>query len=564
MRCNNCGREIEENEIFCYECKNKLKLSSSRGEVSELEKLIEEQKKLNDLEVTKELNTLDNLESISLADSGTVDNKSEEILDKSDQDDLTRKIDLTEIYHEESVKDNEEKKLESREERNKIQNELKRKKTTKIIIIVSIIVVVLIIIMSIAILLLNKNTQEIVPEVDYNKVINEYGSSVKKIVLDYKTKNQKIPIWEDVSDLINYTSHNVDCEIREIYADGNIYLDMCKIDDESIKYTYGKKQEEIKEGKKITIYKNNDVYGLSEGKEVGKITCKTEECEHISSYDIYSIIKDEGKYYIYNYQSDSIIFGPFDLEEQLCLNNKLYAVMYKEDGLQNMYSLALKRTFKNIKGTLDLGNDNQNNIIYKYGYVIFKDGNRYNFVNLKTGNISYYIEGKSLEILKENTKNNLLYMILYDLNDKIKIYNNNGKLLFEQDYIKIKMYDNYFIFSNDTSYSIYDSNLNLKVHSKKYDKILGIYEDFIAVLNKNHLEVVDFNDKVIITYTDEWKETYEFREELSGLGTRDEQSAIYLKVVDKEISSGTLGYVREYYYIKSTKESGVLEANSLN
>ena len=61
MKCNRCGKEINDIEMFCDECKKYLKKFSSRREIEELEYLIEEQKNLTDLENTKELVNLDEL-----------------------------------------------------------------------------------------------------------------------------------------------------------------------------------------------------------------------------------------------------------------------------------------------------------------------------------------------------------------------------------------------------------------------------------------------------------------------------------------------------------------------
>ena len=61
MKCNRCGKEIDELEIFCDDCKKELKKVSSRSDVEELEESIENQKKLTDLENTKELVNLDKL-----------------------------------------------------------------------------------------------------------------------------------------------------------------------------------------------------------------------------------------------------------------------------------------------------------------------------------------------------------------------------------------------------------------------------------------------------------------------------------------------------------------------
>ena len=63
MKCKNCGKQIDDNEIFCSECKNKMRYSSSGEEVNELEKLIQDQEEINKLEDTIELVNLESLEN---------------------------------------------------------------------------------------------------------------------------------------------------------------------------------------------------------------------------------------------------------------------------------------------------------------------------------------------------------------------------------------------------------------------------------------------------------------------------------------------------------------------
>ena len=55
MECKKCGKKVSDIEEFCDECRNLLK-------EDELSKLIEANKELNKLEITKELETLDKIE----------------------------------------------------------------------------------------------------------------------------------------------------------------------------------------------------------------------------------------------------------------------------------------------------------------------------------------------------------------------------------------------------------------------------------------------------------------------------------------------------------------------
>jgi len=554
MRCNNCGKEIEESEIFCDECKKNLKRNSSRDDVNELERLIENQKKLNDLDATKELVDLENL---------VVEELEKEKFNTIEITDLNKQIDLENINLETGPIQNnekiEDKKTESREERKEQENELKNKKDKKkLIIIISSIVATLIIIISL-VLILKPNKKDDKIETNYKKVINDYGKSVKDVVSKYMSSNEEVPTWSDISKDIKYKDYKVVCQTHSIYKDGNIYLAKCKVNGVSTKFTYGKEQED-KETKKLTIYENNGTYNTESGNEVGTITCKTEVCSNTKSYDTYSIIKEDDGDYIYNYKEDSLVFGPFKFDDELSYGNRLYAVMYRESGQNNIYSLVSNKSLKNINGALELGIGYELKVLYKYGYAILKNGNKYNFLNLRTGNISYSIEAKSLGIFSEDTKNNLVNIIAYTSNNKIKLYNSNGKTLLNgEEFDTYEEYNGGYLFKTNTYYKICDSSLNVKVNSRKFDKILKMYKDFVVVLNKNHLEITDINDKVLATFKDEWSSNYEFRADLSGWNTYNNKYGIYLTVIDKSIKEGEAMHTRKYYYIKDTKEYGLLE-----
>lgn len=551
MRCNKCGKEIEEFETFCDECRRNLKKSSTREDIKELERLIEDQKKLNELETTKEIVNLENLVTEKL-ESNTIE-----------QNDLTKRIDIENInaISKETLENKEEKEnIQSREEIQKQKNELKSKENKKkLIIIISSIVIALILIITLVLIFKPKNKEPQKVEINYKKIINDYGKSAEEIVTNYITDNEEIPTWDDISKDIKYKDYKVVCSIHDIYKDGNIYLDKCKVDGKSTKYTYGKKQEN-KETKKLTIYESDGTYNTDSGREVGTITCKTEVCSNISSYENYSLIKEDDGDYIYNYKEDKLIFGPFKLDNELVFDNKLYGVMYRENGQNNIYSLVSNKSLKNIKGTLYLGTGDELEVLYKYKYAIFNNSNKYNFVNLKTGNVSYSINASSLGIFGEDSKNNLVNIIAYTNNNKIKLYNSNGKVLLDdQEFDTFEEYNGNYLFKTKTNYVICDSNLNIKFNSKSYDKTLGVYKDYIVVINKNHLEILDTSGGVLARFEDEWNSNYEYKEKLSGWSTYENKYGLYLTVENKNIELGKPGYTRKYYYIKDTKEKGIIE-----
>lgn len=530
MRCKNCNIEIEEYETFCNRCKKELKKTSSRRDVKELEKLIENQKKLNDLDNTKELVNLDVLVKEELK---------EEIVEP-----------IEDVLVDE--------------------NKPKKNNSKLIIIIISIIVALVIVLILSLLLFKDNNEQEEITTPNYEKIINEYGKHIEKIIEDYQIANNSTPIFEDITDSITYKKHDVSCKINNIYSDGSVYLNDCKVDNTLTKYSYGKEQE-IKEGKKISIYKisYNDGYAsYVETKEnnstlVGTITCKTEMCDFISAYDKYVVIKEDSSYYLYNYESDDMEFGPFNITHEYMLSNnilshngKVYGIYYNTEGINNIYNVNTSKTLKNVKGTPVVGEYYYDpSVIYKYNYIAMDNNGKTDFVSLKSGNISFSIK-ETLGKFIEDTNEKIVYILGYtDEVGEFKIYNINGKLLFNGEVFKeFKVGSEKLLVATDTKFKVYDKNLKLETSSKKYDKVLGIYEDFVVVTLNNTLKILSINDKEYVTFKEEWDENkYVFYSDLSGWKTIDGNDAINIVFENKDLTGSYINF----YYIPKTKESGI-------
>ncbi len=567
MKCKNCGKEIQENEVFCNNCKNQLNSISSKDKVNELEDLIEDQKKLNDLEITKELFDLNKFvveepKNDLVVDENIEQHNSQRLVGDFKSDDINEALQ---------------------------NNNYNKKNKKKIIIITSIVVIIIVIVIFIVMLLMsltstkNQNNSETKNKVviDYNKVINEYGKSLENTIKKYISLNENVPNWQQTSELNTYKKYEVICETHDIYSDGSIYLSSCTVNNKYTKYTYGIKKEEIKEGKKINIYKlyySNDSYSYfnnnSNGANlVATITCKTEDCDYVNAYDKYVLIRENNEYYLYNYENDSIEFGPFKMKNRysylntlLTYDNKLYAIYYNEDNIDNIYNVITGKILKNIKGELMLASASLSpNVMYKYNYAIFISNNQYNFVNLKSGNVSYTISNKIGSFI-EDEKNNIVYITSYDNSiDQFKIYNSNGKLLFNGEvYSFINVADGNLMVASIDEFKIYDSKLKLKISSKKYDKVLGLYESFIVVIDNNNLKIIDLNDRELANFKFEWNDNkHYFHSELSGLFKGDGKNGIYLVVENKDIPYGTKGSGLEYFYIPATGETGVIETNGV-
>lgn len=534
MTCKRCGKESEE--VLCKDCKNELKKVSSRAEVSELQHLMEKQ---SDLENTKELPNLSEL----------VEEKVDDVV------------------------------LETREERlqEKLEDQ-KDKKSKKVWIIILIVFAVVIVLTIVLVLFFNSQKEEPVEEVklNYEKILNTYGSLVEKETTKYIEDKKEVPTWQAITDIIDYKDYEISCDTHSIYKDGKVYLKDCKINGKKVKYTYGEEQEE-KEGKKIEIYSftyENGIKSFSNQKDSnskleGEITCKTESCDYVDGYNDYVLIREENKYYIYNYKNNSVEFGPFDIKDndQLDLNiisgnNTLYGIFYSENGANNIYSLVASKTFKNVKGDLITGYGV--GTLYKHNYAILKYNGSNNFVNLKTGNVSFTIK-ESISHFLEDSQNKMVYILTYnEKTSKYKLYNTTGKLLFDgKEFADVKLLDKKLCVSDGKQFKTYDSKLNLSVTSKTYDEVLGIFDDFVVVVSEGKLQIVNSSDKVIAKFESEWDSNYYLHTYLSGWQTIDGKYGIYLIVENKALAYGEQGAGYKFYYIKSTSETGVIETDGV-
>lgn len=466
MKCKNCKKEITDNEVFCEECKELLKETSSTEQVEELEELIEERKNSENLEITKELPNISDL-----------------------------------------VKEN-------KSVNNEIDEDFKDVKENKLLNIILIFVIGILLGFSIFMAHKFLNRPKKVEEppkqtINYEKIINEYGDLVKAEASKYIKENNEIPTWQVLSDLVIYDNYEINCQTHNVYIDGSIYLEHCKVNNKTVKYTYGTFVENAKSGKEIKIYKDNNFYVENETDTlIGSVVCNTINCEFYKAFNKYIIVKEKDAYYLYNYDTNTLEFGPFNDFILLNYNDELYGVYYDFEGQKNIYNVSLGKTLKNIKGSVDFNKDYvDTGIQYKYGYMITMD-NGYNFINLKTGNVSFNIKD-DIKSFVEDIKAGILYILVPSSNGKFKVYNSNGKLMFNgAEFINFKVLDNSLLTVGENVFKIYDSKLNVKLTSNTYNKILRVYDDFIIVVDKKVLKLVDYNDSVIAIFDKEWNDGY--------------------------------------------------------
>ena len=175
-----------------------------------------------------------------------IDNYEEEVVEDED----TKEIEEVKETREERLnKEEAEEKVEAKEEKKEEEKPKKKKKIWPFILIG--IIVLIIIIIVVVLLLLNRGKEEV--EVDtkdtlsskeQKEVINGYGEAIEKVISVYYNDQNVLLKFDDAAKLVNY-DYKVKCSTHEVYEDGKVYLNKCKIDGVSTKYSYGEEQKEI-------------------------------------------------------------------------------------------------------------------------------------------------------------------------------------------------------------------------------------------------------------------------------------------------------------------------------
>jgi hypothetical protein len=424
-----------------------------------------------------------------------------DILGEENEDESTKKINtLTNLkvdYDEDIIDDLKEK--ESEEEKEEVkEKEIKKSdnkgnnKKKKIIIISSIIVVLLIILVVVLVLVFGKNEDTVVVEEDkaltkseQKKIINNFGDAVSGVIAIYFNNQNVLLEFDDAVKLIDF-DYTIKCNNHEVYSDGSIYLDNCKINGNKTSYSYGEKQEieeEVTSDDVINVYVN----------KTSSLATLTEP-KNKDDYDIYEV-KIDGVY------SDVTLLSEYDGS---------YLFYFDEDYLGHMVNY---KTGKKVLSSVNYSNIlpvRSSDNIYSTSYVGVKVSDKWGIYNLKTREkildtvydyIAPYLyigisgPATSVDCLEDNKiavlKNDYYGVIDFTTGNEVipikyKTLTKSGKYLWATD-------------SNGDGH-IFDYSGNEYLNDK-YDKIYGIVDGiYILVNDNNSIKMVKIDGKVLYDY----------------------------------------------------------------
>ena len=437
--------------------------------------------------------------------------ESEIIIDKKyEYDDIgdgdTKKIeDIEEIQEDEEIEKTKEIEEisevveEPKEEVSEIIEEPKEekpvKKKNKLIPILIISGVVLIIIIIVVLLLLLKpetnnksnDKDKTLTKNEQKVIIKGYGDALKGVIAVYFEKENVLLKYEDAIKLIDY-KHKVVCDTHEIYEDGSVYLNKCKIDGKKTTYSYGEKQEK-KDEPKIS----DDAIKVYVSKKTNKATLV--EPKDLDNYDLYAFEID-GAYSdltLLSETSDYIFYSDADYNvhmlnfktNRLVMDNLTYQSVLPikiGDAYDTKY-VAIKMNDK--WGVYNITN-NERTVSHKYDSI--------------TPTLYMGTSGPAVEV--NTLDDGIIAVVNYGNPASYGVVDyRTGKELIKQEY-KTMLKSGTYLWAVDyyEDGHIFDYNGN-EYLANKYDQIYWMVDGkYILVNDKEDIKIVSVKGKEIYSY----------------------------------------------------------------
>ena len=368
------------------------------------------------------------------------------------------------------------------------------KKKNKLIPILIISGVVLIIIIIVVLLLLkpktnnkSNNKDKTLTKNEQKVIIKGYGDALKGVIAIYFEKENVLLKYEDAIKLIDY-KHKVVCDTHEIYEDGSVYLNKCKIDGKKTTYSYGEKQEK-KDEPKIS----DDAIKVYVSKKTNKATLV--EPKDLDNYDLYAFEID-GAYSdltLLSETSDYIFYSDADYNvhmlnfktNRLVMDNLTYqsVLPIKIGDVYDTKYVAIKMNDK--WGVYNITN-NERTVSHKYDSI--------------TPTLYMGTSGPAVEV--NTLDDGIIAVVNYGNPASYGVIDyRTGKELIKQEY-KTMLKSGTYLWAVDyyEDGHIFDYNGN-EYLANKYDQIYWMVDGkYILVNDKEDIKIVSIKGKEIYSY----------------------------------------------------------------
>lgn len=389
-------------------------------------------------------------------------------------------------------------------------------------------IVILILVAALAFLYfdLTKNEETKKEELNYQKIISEYGKEVEEVASDYLLENDVINDFSEISDKVDYKEHKVVCDKVYINIDGTVYLSECSVNGKEVEEVYGYKKnitsKDNENSCRVYYNKNKDELEFYvDGEVISAYGCKNDNCllhktdnfEYNSCLDKIAVIEDGEELIIYYYK------------EAQALKDKLSLITEVKDK-------------DDAKGFIAKDNED------KYGYITVKGIEKVAFKYDTLGLISddkLYKRG-----INYSTKK-----IRACKDDKCGVIDFDDKKIVDLKYDDIYLGHDNFVAKIGEKYYLIDKN-GKKILDKGYNMIFA-FKDILVVSNDNKLSIVDYKGKEVIS--DTIKLNIDYKTEplpggVFGYNAYKEDDSIIIEVNDSEENGYT---TKTYIYNTSDK-----------
>lgn len=473
-------KSLDEHEVIIdrkYEYDNS---SESVGDTKKIDVIDDIEVNNIEDENTKKLDNIDNIDSGDSKENVETFESSEEVADKNDD----------EIESSESINDN--------SVENAIDDDFSdvKKGNGTIWIVLSFLAVFIFLVAFILFMFFGNNKNEPVKndntvkdtltKNEQKEIIKKYGDALTGVIALNIEKDNKLLSYNEAIKLIDF-DYKVECNVHEIYNDGNIYLNKCKIDDLKTTYSYGEKQEEKKDD---IVVEDDESIKVYVSKKNGNASFN--EPKNVDDYDVYKFNID-GKY------SDLTLLG-IDSD---------FVFYYDED--YNVQMINYKKNKKalspmNYTSILPIGYDG----LYDNSVVAVKVNGKWGFYNLNTRerivahkyddvalNINSCVSGPPLFI---NAIEKGKVAVIED-GDYGVINYNNGSQIIPVIYTNIVRSGNYLWAIDDANVGHIFDYAGKEYLSGTFDDIYGIVDgSYVLVKDGSELKLIKVNGKVYYNY----------------------------------------------------------------
>ena len=447
------------------------KLKATEEKLKEEKEVVnkEDEYKDNDLGDTKKIDDIEDVQEIDEEKTKEIEN-------------------ISSVLEEKPEKIIEEKVEEKVDESNKKSS---KKKIIPTIIISSILLVVLVIVLVILLQPKTKNKssdkEKVLTKNEQKEVIAGYGDALKGVIAVYYEKQNVLLEYDAAVKLVNY-KYKVVCNIHEIYEDGNIYLNKCKINNKNTTYSYGTKQEKKEEPKisddaiKVYVSKKNNKAILTEPKDIDNYDVYAFEIE--GAYSDLTLLSDTSDYIFYSDSDYNVHMLNFKTTKKV-MNNLTYesVLPIKIGDIYDTKYVAIK--INNKWGIYNITN-NERTVSHKYDSVT---------PTLYMGTSGPAVCVNTLDegiIAVANYDNGALYGV---------VDYRSGKELIKQEYKTMLKSGNY-LWTTDTygDGHVFDYN-GTEYLENKFDRIYWMVDGkYILVNDKEDIKIVSIKGKDIYSF----------------------------------------------------------------